>query len=407
MNINRLDQNFLKTLTVLYVEDDADTREQFSEFLRRPVGTLITAVNGLEGLEAFKEHRPDIVVTDVLMPQMDGLTMAHEIRGIMPSVPIIVITAFEQTDYLLRAVNIGIDKYVTKPVNSYLMFECLLECVHRLRAEEQLKLQHRREIGEVWSKHNKIVAGLAGGIAHDYNNLMQGVLGYAHLAKSNSGKETARYIDKIEQSSDDAKKLGQMLRILGEDYGESMQSGQLMPRAQLCIKNIIFDSDVVFSVDYPDVLPDVSFFEHQMELVFSSLATNALEAMPTGGALCLTAREISVTEDDALPLEPGDYLHITLADSGKGITPEVMPHIFNPYFSTKQRGNQKGMGLSLALCHTIITRLGGLITAESIPGNGTTVNIWLPTVQYHAKAVQGKVENDATFHIWLPPAGSV
>ena len=167
MNINRLDQNFLKTLTVLYVEDDTDTREQFSEFLRRPVGTLITAANGVEGLEAFKKHLPDIVVTDILMPQMDGLTMAYEIRGIVPSVPIIVITAFEQTDYLLRAVNIGIDKYVTKPVNSYLMFECLLECVHRLRAEEQLKLQHQREIGEVWSKHNKIVAGLAGGIAHD------------------------------------------------------------------------------------------------------------------------------------------------------------------------------------------------------------------------------------------------
>lgn len=382
MSAIKLDQYFLKTLTVLYVEDDPDTREQFCEFLRRPVGTLITATNGAEGLEAFKKHLPDIVVTDILMPVMDGLTMAYEIRGIVPSVPIIVITAFEQTDYLMRAVNIGIDKYVTKPVNSYLMFECLLECVHRLRAEEQLKLQHRREIEEGWSKHNKIIAGLASGLAHDYNNMIQAILGYASLAKSIPDSDAVHCLEKIEQCSDDAKKLGRMLRILGEDYGENMQSGQLIPLFEIIIKSTIPDTDVVFTVDYRDNLPDVSFFGQMMELVFSSLVTNAVEAMPTGGALHLAAREILVTEDDALPLEPGNYLHISLSDSGCGIAPEVLTQIFNPYFSTKQRGILRGMGLSLALCHTIIMRQGGLIRAESTPGTGSVFHIWLPTVQY-------------------------
>jgi len=89
---NGLDQNYLKTLTVLYVEDDDDTREQFSEYLRHPVGTLITAGNGAEGLEAFITYAPDIVITDILMPLMDGLTMSCEIRGRAPQVPIIVLT---------------------------------------------------------------------------------------------------------------------------------------------------------------------------------------------------------------------------------------------------------------------------------------------------------------------------
>jgi signal transduction histidine kinase len=379
VNSNRLDQNFLKTLTVLYVEDDTDTRQQFSEFLRRPVGTLITAANGVEGLAAFKKHRPDIVVTDVLMPLMDGLTMAQEILSSVPSVPIIVITAFEQTDYLLRAINIGIDKFVTKPVNSYLMFECLLECVHRLRGEEQLKLQHQRDIEEVWSKHHKIVAGLAGGIAHDYNNMMQGILGYASLAKNEPDREKAtQYLEMIEHSSGDAKKLGRMLRILGKDYGENMQRGPLMSFIQLLIKNILVNSTITLTLEYPDTLPDVTYFEHQMELVFSSLATNATEAMPTGGTLHLAAQVLAVSEDDIVPLEVGNYLHITLTDSGTGIAPEILPHIFDPYFSTKQRGTQRGMGLSLALCHTIVLRQGGLITAESTPGNGSTFHIWLP-----------------------------
>jgi len=142
MNINnRRNQNCLKTLTVLYVEDDADTREQFSDFLRRSVGVLIAAENGVAGLEAFQKHTPDIVVTDILMPKMDGLTMAQEILRIMPSVPIIVVTVFEQTDYLIRAINMGIEKYVAKPVNSYQLFESLLHCAHRLRTEHLKKLR--------------------------------------------------------------------------------------------------------------------------------------------------------------------------------------------------------------------------------------------------------------------------
>jgi len=131
----RLNQNYLKTLTILYVEDDADTRRQFTDFLRRPVATLITASDGVKGLEAFLEHSPDIVITDILMPFMDGLAMAAEIKRVAPSVPIIVLTAFEMPDYLKRAELIGIDKYVTKPVNSLRLQESLLECAQHLRAQ--------------------------------------------------------------------------------------------------------------------------------------------------------------------------------------------------------------------------------------------------------------------------------
>ena len=155
MTINTLDQNFLKTLTVLYVEDDADTRIQFGDFLRRPVGTLILATNGVEGVEAFINTTPDIVITDIHMPLMDGLTMAAEIRKIAPTVPIIITTAFEQTDYLMRAINIGIDKYVVKPVNSYLLFESLLECAHRQRAEEQLHRAQEQKLQDMAERQQK------------------------------------------------------------------------------------------------------------------------------------------------------------------------------------------------------------------------------------------------------------
>lgn len=380
MNINRQDQNYLKILKVLYVEDDEDTRRQFSEFLSRPVGTLITAANGAEGLEAFSKHSPDIVVTDILMPQMDGLTMAGRIREISTTVPIIAVTAFEQTDYLIRAINTGIDKYVTKPVNSYLLFESLLECAHRLRAEQQLKLQHQREINEEWAKHNETVAILAGGIAHDYNNLIQAIIGYVSLAKMKLEPDSISYayLDRVEQCTDEVSKLGHLLRILGNDFYEEMHTGAVMPLILTAIRNTLADSPIVFSYDCPEDLPEISILEHHIEMVFSSLTHNAIDAMPGGGALKLVVCLAEVTEHDGLPLRPGSYLHIKLSDTGSGITPEVLPKIFDPYFSTKEKSSQRGVGMRLAICRTVIMKHGGLITAESTPDNGSTFHIWLP-----------------------------
>jgi PAS domain S-box-containing protein len=156
MNIDKRDRDYLKTLTVLYVEDDTDTRELFSEFLRRPVGTLFVAENGKEGFDAFLKHSPDIIVTDILMPVMDGLSMAACIREVNQTVPIIVVTAFEQTDYLMRAVNIGIDRYVTKPVNSQLLLESLFKSAHILRAEEQLNLKQKWELEEMTMSNQQL-----------------------------------------------------------------------------------------------------------------------------------------------------------------------------------------------------------------------------------------------------------
>lgn len=132
------DQDYLKQLTLLYVEDEEDARQQFNEFLERFVGTLLVAKDGSEGLAAFLEHRPPIIITDIQMPVMDGLVMAGEIRKVDRAVKIIVLTAFEQVDYLKSSINIGVNKYITKPVNGFKLHATLLECAAELRAEETL-----------------------------------------------------------------------------------------------------------------------------------------------------------------------------------------------------------------------------------------------------------------------------
>ena len=134
------DEAVLKTISALYVEDDDLIRSAFSEFLRRRVGILYTAANGQEGLELFEQLRPDVVITDILMPVMDGLDMAEAIKKIDPFTPVIVTTAFNESDFFIRAIDIGIDKYVIKPVHTALLVDALVKSAFQVRADAEMRL---------------------------------------------------------------------------------------------------------------------------------------------------------------------------------------------------------------------------------------------------------------------------
>lgn len=130
----------LARMTVLYVEDDAAIRSQLQPFLKRRVGKLLVAENGQEGLEKFLAQSPDIVITDVRMPQMDGLTMSAAIKYHDGAVPIIVTTAFNDVDYLLQAIEAGIDRYVLKPVRTEALVKSLNDCAQSVHAEREAQL---------------------------------------------------------------------------------------------------------------------------------------------------------------------------------------------------------------------------------------------------------------------------
>ncbi len=132
--------NFLKSASVLYVEDDAEVREQLVRFLKRRVGMLYVAENGQEGLEIWRRHKPEVVVTDIMMPVMDGLKMAEAIRQEDPSVPIIVTTAYNETEYFLKAIDLGIDKYVIKPVKTELLLQAIQQCAWGVKADLEMQL---------------------------------------------------------------------------------------------------------------------------------------------------------------------------------------------------------------------------------------------------------------------------
>ena len=129
----------LKTLTVLYVEDEPDVQNALASIIKRRSGELILANNGQKGYEAYLEHTPDLIITDIKMPIMDGLEMSKKIREHSRSVPIIITTAFNDTSFLLDAIDTGINQFVLKPIDSEKLFAAIMHCVREITYEARLE----------------------------------------------------------------------------------------------------------------------------------------------------------------------------------------------------------------------------------------------------------------------------
>jgi putative nucleotidyltransferase with HDIG domain len=143
---SQIDMDFLRTLTVLYVEDEEEVREALSRFLRRRFANVDVAENGKVGLEYFRTGQYDVVITDVKMPVMDGLAMATEIKALREEMPVIVVTAYNETDYFMRAIEIGVDRYVKKPVDPEQLVEAVYKATRNRFQQRELERERQRTV---------------------------------------------------------------------------------------------------------------------------------------------------------------------------------------------------------------------------------------------------------------------
>lgn len=379
MNKDSATLAFLRGLTVLYVEDDPVISQRVAIFLRRRVGNLLMAANGQAGLAAFLEAQPAIVITDVQMPGMDGLSMLEEIRKTDSTIPIIITTAFEQTDYMLKAIKLKVDRYVVKPIEPVLMEEALLTCAHRLSLEHQARKAHRLEHENAELRHQAALRVLFGGIAHDFNNLLQSIVCGITLAKMEVHSPGAVLLDleMTDAAIAQSMVLSNRLILLANATDRLAMAGPLDSPIRQGVERALEGSDIRVELNLGGTWP-VNYNHANLALVFQSLATNARESMGQHGVLRIstTPEEISLTDSPGILAR--SYVQIRVEDTGGGIAEDVLPMIFEPYFSTKDRGSQRGMGLGLALCQAVILAHGGKISVESKPGEGATFVIHLP-----------------------------
>lgn len=377
MKASPKDLELLANLRVLYVEDEPDTREQTARMLGLRVGHLVVAKDGVEGLECFRNQVPDLVVTDILMPRLDGLGMAQQMRLTAPDLPILVTTAFDQTSHLLRAIEVGIDHYVVKPIDSDHLESLLAKCARRLHSERQAQ----RLEAEAQRLHRQEALGiLAQGLAHDFNNLLQAILGWVDIAQMHAqpGSKVAVALEHVENNQLQARTLSERLLILGEAQEFKRVHGPLEALLHQEVREALQGSFIEVRFELQDGSAALDYNPPQLGQVFGNLTRNAREAMGDRGLLRIHSEVTTLLEENPIALTSGSYLHLAFIDEGPGIKPELLPRIFDPYVTTKQAFSQKGLGLGLALCQAIIHHHRGALVADTRLGEGSTFHVYLP-----------------------------
>ena len=239
----------------------------------------------------------------------------------------------------------------------------------------------------------KSLGVLAGGIAHDFNNFLTGIIGNLSLAKLEirPGNPVSRALGEMEKAAVRAKDLTQQLLTFSRG-GEPVK--HIIDIADLVRESAQFalhGSNVrcTFSLDGGLLPADVD--EGQIAQVVHNLIINADQAMPNGGTVLIQGTNAALPHDNPYALEPGDHILLSIQDEGVGIQPEHLKKVFDPYFTTKQ----KGSGLGLAVAYSIIAKHDGQLTVDSKLGQGTTFTVLLPaskrTQRIDTKQTQGLI----------------
>ncbi len=241
---------------------------------------------------------------------------------------------------------------------------------------------HEKKIEEELLKVRKLesIGVLAGGIAHDFNNILSAILGNVELAAyrvAEKDTKTAILLADAQKASKRAAKLTQQLLTFSKGGVPVREVTTLPALVTDSADFVLHGSQVVCTYSFPDELWMVDADGGQIGQVIQNIILNAKHAMPEGGSIVICCANVKDPAKEArLTVDTGNFVRITIQDTGTGIPREIRDKVFDPYFTTKQEGN----GLGLAICHSIINKHEGFLTVDSVSGKGTTFTIYLPAV---------------------------
>jgi len=217
---------------------------------------------------------------------------------------------------------------------------------------------------------------LAAGIAHDFNNLLSGLFGHIDMAKDSAPKssETRTHLDLALQVFGRAKSLSNQLLAFAKGNAPVRIVGSISATIKNSVQFALSGANVSTIFNIAPNLWQVAFDEHQIAQVIDNLVINALQAMPNGGTLTVSASNVEIGDTDFAELDAGRYVRVTVKDEGVGMAPETIQRIFDPFFTTKQHGS----GLGLAATYAIVKRHKGTIEVESKPGHGSSFFLLFP-----------------------------
>ena len=377
-------------LRVLHLETNTQDAGRIEALLTG--GGLSCAIRRVETRRTFtsalNDGQVDLILAEFSLPEFDEGGALEWAQQLAPDVPFIFVSTALTETLCIEQLHRGATDCISKEglgrlVPSVRRVLREREAREARRQAEEVLLQREMQLRQL--QKLEAVGRLAGGLAHDFNNLLTVIMGQSQVLLSEMGPEHP-----LKSRVDEMQKAGDRARILIRQlltFSSKQPSGAKVLSLNVTLSNFetmlrrLIGADIQLtlrlSVDDLRIKTDPVFVEQ----IVMNLVVNARDAMPTGGKLTIETASADLDRTPRYhvnPLPPGEYVRLSVADTGSGMSPEVQEHIFKPFFTTKDEG--KGTGLGLSTVFGIVTEGGGGLDVTSEIGAGTRFDVYLPRV---------------------------
>jgi len=368
---------------ILHLEDDLNDAALIQATLEAGGFTgKITRVQTREDfLSALERGGVDMVLSDFSLPAFDGLTAVKTVHARWPELPVILVSGTLGEERAIESLKSGATDYVLKE-----RLIRLTPAVRRAMQEVAANAERRRLEAQLIEQQKMDAIGqLAGGVAHDFSNILAVIMGYSEMiaAKLPAESPLKKYTEVVLHASERAAGLTRQLLVFSRK--EAVQPVVLDLNAVVTdmdkMLRRLIDENIAMTIITGTSIGRVKADSGYVGQVLMNLVVNARDAMPNGGQLTITTSNATLDENYARRnpgVIPGDQVMLCVSDTGTGMTDAVKARLFEAFFTTKIKG--KGTGLGLATCQTIVQQSRGHIAVDSAVDEGTTIKIYFPRV---------------------------
>lgn len=382
-------------LRILHLEDDPNDASLVKSALESggiPCATICVQERD-DFVAALESGGIDLVLSDFALPMFDGLSAIATVRAGWPDLPVILVSGSLGEQRAIDSLKSGATDYVLKKQ----LFRLAPAVRRAMREVEERSERRRLEAHFVEAQKMKVIGQLVSGVAHDFNNILAVIIGYSDLLTGDAGLEgpLRKYIDEIRHASERAAGLTRQLLVFGRKQTVIpvvLDLNKVVIDLKEMLRRLI-DENIEMTTVLEDNLWHVRVDAGYVGQVLMNLVVNARDAMSNGGKLTISTSNVTLDEGElsgqgrALR---GDYVMLSVSDTGTGMTAGVKALLFEAFFTTKPVG--KGTGLGLVTCQTIVHQSGGHIDVFSEVGKGSVFKVYFPRVvlplDFTARAVQ-------------------
>lgn len=348
---------------ILIVDDTKHVVVLLKHYCQKAGYIVSEAYGGKEALEKLKDDKPDIILLDVMMPGIDGFTVAQKIRENDDTkfMPIIMVTALSELDDRVKALNFGVDDFLTKPVDELLL-------ITKVRSLLKAKAE-REELDQLKFEFTSMMV-------HDLRTPLTSIIGFSKVLESEEqDEEKKKFLEVILQNSNRMMALVNDFLDFSKIGAGKFEISKSPAVITMIIDNVLnslnilaVNKSIKIITDYANDLPIVSLDARKIEQVTMNLLSNAIKYTAQDGQIIIKG----MVEDG--------FLRISVQDNGTGISEEEQQKLFAPYYQSQsgKNSNEKGTGLGLVIAKMIIEAHGGTISVKSKLGEGSLFTYSLP-----------------------------